>query len=419
MSHVSTSISPISSLTLPPLSLYVHIPWCVQKCPYCDFNSHERKINADTPEGFDEGRYVNALKNDLLQEVTWAQGRKLHSIFFGGGTPSIFSAQAIKDIIDYAEKTIGFEDAIEITLEANPGTFEQEKFSGFFNAGINRLSIGIQSFQEKHLKKLGRIHNSDEAKRAIHIAQTAGFTNINIDLMHGLPEQDLDDAISDLTTAISFSPQHISWYQLTIEPNTAFYKQPPPLPVDDVLADIQYHGSQLLAQQGFQQYEISAFSRPDRPSKHNTNYWQFGDYIGIGAGAHGKITSLIDVNEPSIIRRQKTRLPEHYMDKATTPNTKQPVTKQSITKQSIAKQRPVDQTELPIEFLMNALRLNHGVPFALFVQRTGLALEPLMQAIKPLQQQGLLEHSSTTLNTTELGRRFLNTVLEKLSDHFE
>lgn len=381
-------------LTLPPLSLYIHIPWCVQKCPYCDFNSHE----AHTLQTFDEAQYVSALKHDIDNERQHLQGQKIHSIFFGGGTPSLFSAQAIASILNYAEKTIGFDPHIEITLEANPGTFEQDKFSGFFTAGVNRLSIGIQSFDAGHLKTLGRIHNADEAKRAVGIAKKAGFTQINLDLMHGLPHQTIAQATADLQTAIDFSPQHISWYQLTIEPNTQFYRQPPPLPVDDVLADIQHHGNYLLAENNFIQYEVSAFSQPQCRSKHNINYWQFGDYIGIGAGAHGKLTNLKD---SSIIRRQKTRLPEHYL---------------RYNKHPKYKEHRVNNDELALEFMMNALRLNEGVPSDYFAQRTGLSLSTLQKPLNALYQQGLLAEPTERIMTTALGQRFLNTVLEKISD---
>lgn len=381
-------------LTLPPLSLYIHIPWCVQKCPYCDFNSHE----AHTLQTFDEAQYVSALKHDIDNERQHLQGQKIHSIFFGGGTPSLFSAQAIASILNYAEKTIGFDPHIEITLEANPGTFEQDKFSGFFTAGVNRLSIGIQSFDAGHLKTLGRIHNADEAKRAVGIAKKAGFTQINLDLMHGLPHQTIAQATADLQTAIDFSPQHISWYQLTIEPNTQFYRQPPPLPVDDVLADIQHHGNYLLAENNFIQYEVSAFSQPQCRSKHNINYWQFGDYIGIGAGAHGKLTNLKD---SSIIRRQKTRLPEHYL---------------RYDKHPKYKEHRVNNDELALEFMMNALRLNEGVPSDYFAQRTGLSLSTLQKPLNALYQQGLLAEPTERIMTTALGQRFLNTVLEKISD---
>ena len=381
-------------LTLPPLSLYIHIPWCVQKCPYCDFNSHQAEQKNNTLNELD---YVETLKNDLQLESQFTYGRKLSSIFFGGGTPSIFSSHSIAAILDHAKKIIGFEDDIEITLEANPGTFEQEKFAGFYAAGVNRLSIGVQSFNEKHLQTLGRIHNSDEAKHAISIAKKAGFNNINIDIMHGLPQQSVDDAMKDLQQAIDCSPQHISWYQLTIEANTAFYRQPPTLPNDDILADIQERGNLLLTNNGFAQYEISAFSKNNQRSLHNLNYWQFGDYLGVGAGAHGKIT---DITNGRIIRRQKTRLPDHYLKNAKAPKTKQ---------------HTVATHELNIEFMMNALRLIEGVPSDFFEKRTGLALAEIQDSLTELQQQQLLAEASTHIKTTPLGQRFLNVVLEKLS----
>lgn len=382
-------------LKLPPLSLYIHIPWCVRKCPYCDFNSHQADQENNA---LNEDRYVEALKNDLQLESQFTYGRKLSSIFFGGGTPSIFSAQSIATLLTHAKNIIGFEDNIEITLEANPGTFEQEKFSGFYQAGVNRLSIGVQSFNAKHLSTLGRIHSSHEAKHAISIAKKAGFKNINIDIMHGLPDQTLENAMQDLQQAIDCSPQHISWYQLTIETNTAFYQQPPILPHDDILADIQERGNALLTENGFTQYEVSAFSKAKQQSQHNLNYWQFGDYLGIGAGAHGKIT---DIDNQRIIRRQKTRLPDHYLENVTTPKTKQ---------------HTVATNELSIEFMMNALRLTEGVPYDFFEKRTGLSLTEIQDSLTRLQQQKLLAETSTHIKTTSLGQRFLNVVLEKLSD---
>lgn len=385
----------VSLLELPPLSLYIHIPWCVQKCPYCDFNSHQA---TQTKNAFNELAYIETLKNDLIIESQFTYGRKLRSIFFGGGTPSLFSAKSIETILQHAEHIIGFEQGIEITLEANPGTFEQEKFSGFYQAGVNRLSIGIQSFNEKQLNILGRIHNSDEAKRAVDIAKQAGFSNINIDIMHGLPEQSIDDALSDLQQAIDCSPQHLSWYQLTIEPNTAFYRQPPALPHDDILADIQQHGFALLNQHGFSQYEVSAFSQVNKPSLHNINYWQFGDYLGIGAGAHGKITNSIN---RQIIRRQKTRSPDHYLQHPEAPT---------------AKELKISADELPLEFMMNALRLIDGVPTHFFEQRTGVALQTIQARLTKLRQQQLLTNDPSRIQTTPLGQQFLNVVLEKFDE---
>ena len=373
-------------LALPPLSLYIHIPWCIKKCPYCDFNSHEAKH-------IPEAEYINALIADLQQDRDDVQGRKLHSIFFGGGTPSLFSPQGIERILLDAEKQIGFESDIEITLEANPGTVEQKKFQDFKSAGINRLSMGIQSFQDNHLRKLGRIHSGDEAKSAIKAAQQAGFDNVNLDLMHGLPEQTLDNALSDLQMAMEFSPSHLSWYQLTIEPNTVFFREKPPLPVDDILAEIQAEGQSLLQQHGYAQYEVSAYARDKQQAKHNINYWQFGDYLGIGAGAHAKIT---DGQHQRIIRQQKTRLPEHYLAYQVAPHRKSKI---------------VDQDDLTLEFMMNALRLVKGVPKQYFVQRTGIPFSTIESKIVELYDKGLLKNHPTTLVTTALGQQYLNSVL--------
>ncbi|MFT4610494.1 MAG: oxygen-independent coproporphyrinogen-3 oxidase [Cellvibrionaceae bacterium] len=389
-----------SLLSLPPLALYVHIPWCIKKCPYCDFNSH-------TSNNIPEEAYTNRLIEDLQQQLPDLAGRKLHSIFFGGGTPSLFSAHSIEKILNTAEKLIGFAPKIEITLEANPGTFEQDKFTDFFKAGANRLSIGIQSFNPGHLKALGRVHSSDEAIRSLDIAKKAGFNNINIDIMHGLPQQTVADASADIDRALSLEPQHISWYQLTIEPNTVFYKQPPPLPADEQLADIQDAGMYLLAEHGYRQYEVSAFSQPSLQSKHNTNYWSFGDYMGIGAGAHGKFT---DIANQQIIRRQKTRTPEDYLNQ----NSNKNISTANNTAPSF-KDTIIPQDELILEFLMNALRLNNGVPKNIFESYTGLPQQVLENALEPLIRQGLIEPIDPQIKTTELGQRFLNTVLTRLS----
>ncbi len=385
----------MSVLTLPPLSLYIHIPWCVQKCPYCDFNSH--KAQKELPEA----EYVLALCADMEEEKAAASGRPLHSIFIGGGTPSLFSDRAIGGILKHAERIFGFVEDIEITLEANPGTFEQARFEGFAREGVNRLSIGIQSFQDAQLQALGRIHDAGEALRAVNMARSAGFDNINLDLMHGLPQQSLEQAMADLQQAMDFEPEHISWYQLTIEQNTEFYSSPPQLPVEDVLADIQDAGQAKLANQGFQQYEVSAYARQNKRSRHNLNYWQFGDYIGVGAGAHGKVT-LPD--SPYPVRRKKTRLPKHYLAAASKPQ------------DFCAGESLVEPSKLKLEFLMNALRLNEGAPIALFEQRTGLQsgdLEPQWQALK---DKGLLMPSSTQIQASPLGLRFLNSVLEGFLD---
>ena len=377
--------------SLPPLSLYVHIPWCVRKCPYCDFNSH-----AAGPE-IPEQAYIQRLIADLQQDQPWAQGRKLTSMFFGGGTPSLFSAAGIGQIVSAAEKIIGFNEDIEITLEANPGTFEQEKFSGFRSAGINRLSIGIQSFNDAHLTKLGRIHSGNQALSAIDTARTAGFENFNLDLMHGLSGQSLAEARADIQQAIDLGANHISWYQLTIEPNTEFYSRPPQLPEDDILADIQQMGMALLDEHGFGQYEVSAFAQPGQRSEHNINYWQFGDYLGIGAGAHGKISLP---QQQQIIRSNKTRQPDNYLSRELA---------------TLAQIKPIPSEELAMEFMMNGLRLREGLPASYFSERTGLSVSTIEKQVKKLQSQGLLEVDNQQFRATPLGYQFLNSLLQGFS----
>lgn len=386
-------------LLLPPLALYIHVPWCIRKCPYCDFNSHQANNNLP------EQDYVNALRLDLQQDRILAQGRKLTSIFFGGGTPSLLSADAIAQILGDAQRIIGFEPGIEITLEANPGTFEQEKFSGFYSAGVNRLSIGIQSFQDRQLQLLGRVHGRDEALRAVDIARRAGFTNINLDLMHGLPEQSPELAQADLQQAINLEPEHISWYQLTIEPNTEFYSAPPLLPEEEILCDIQDAGQELLAKNGFEQYEVSAYARNQQQAKHNLNYWQFGDYLGIGAGAHGKITRPLD---QQVFRIWKTRLPQHYLASTNLISTRFSLHNNSF----IGGGDLLDNSSLPIEFMMNALRLNEGVPECFFSERTGLDLSVVQSIWSGLLAKGLVERDNQRLMTTAIGQRYLNQVLQ-------
>lgn len=376
-----------SPLQLPPLSLYVHIPWCVKKCPYCDFNSH---VAGQT---LPETEYVSALLRDLDFQLDHAQGRSLHSIFIGGGTPSLFSAKAIAELLTGIELRIPFEQGIEITLEANPGTVEQNKFVGFYVAGVNRLSIGVQSFNDQHLKNLGRIHGRHEAINAAATAINAGFTNFNIDLMHGLSGQNDEQALTDLKQAIQLGATHISWYQLTIEPNTVFFNTPPTIPDDDQLADIQSAGESLLASQGFAQYEVSAYSTNQQASRHNMNYWTFGDYIGIGAGAHGKIT---DLNKLSITRQWQTRNPKDYLAKG---------------HDFSAGQKTIATDDIPLEFMMNALRLNQPLHLDLFHQRTGLSLAIIEPNLQQLANKGLLEYSKQHITTTSLGRRFLNELL--------
>jgi oxygen-independent coproporphyrinogen-3 oxidase len=373
---------------LPPLALYIHIPWCVRKCPYCDFNSH-----AAGPT-LPEDEYVDALLADLDLDQQHVHNRPLTSIFFGGGTPSLFSDRALGRLLEGVEQRVAFAPDIEITLEANPGTFEQAKFKGYRSLGINRLSIGVQSFQQDKLKALGRIHNGDEAIRAADMARAAGFDNFNLDLMHGLPEQSIEDALFDLRTAISQGPTHLSWYQLTMEPNTVFWSQPPVLPEDDLLWDIQEAGQALLAAEGYAQYEVSAYAQPGKQARHNLNYWTFGDFLGIGAGAHAKLSTP----DGRILRTWKTRLPKDYLDPA---------------KAYQAGERVLDAEELPFEFLMNVLRLSDGAPAELFSQRTGLPLQQLKQARREAERQGLLQADDTRLVATAKGQLFLNDLLQQ------
>ncbi len=383
-----SSASPgIALPQLPPLSLYIHIPWCVRKCPYCDFNSHTASPILPEEE------YVDALLADLDLDLPHVHGRELRSIFFGGGTPSLFSAQALGRLLTGVEQRIRFASDIEITLEANPGTFEQEKFRAYRSLGINRLSIGIQSFQEAKLKALGRIHNGDEAIRAADMARQAGFDNFNLDLMHGLPGQSQEEALNDLRQAIALAPTHLSWYQLTLEPNTVFWNQPPVLPEDDILWDIQETGQQLLADNGYAQYEVSAYAQPGKAARHNLNYWAFGDFIGIGAGAHGKLSHP----DGRIIRTWKTRLPKDYLNP---------------DKPFQAGHKRLSTEELPFEFLMNALRLTDGVDAALFQERTGLSLASLASARREAEQRGLLKADPARLVATPQGQLFLNDLLQ-------
>lgn len=377
----------------PPLALYVHIPWCVRKCPYCDFNSHRA-------DSVPEPAYVKCLLDDLQRDAAWAQGRSLQSIFFGGGTPSLFSAQSIGQLLEGIDRLVPIAPAAEITLEANPGTAEQEKFRGFRQAGVNRLSIGIQSFNAAHLEALGRIHDGNDARHAITMARKAGFDNFNLDLMHGLPAQTPEEALHDLDTALSFEPLHLSWYQLTIEPNTVFHNAPPVLPEDETLWAIQQAGEARLAARGFDHYEVSAYAQPGHQGRHNLNYWQFGDYLAIGAGAHGKITFA---GEQRIMRYRKTRLPQDYM-----------AAYQSVLgKTYTAACDDLAREDLPFEFFMNALRLREGVPAALFSERTGLASSHLEAALRRARDQGLLLQAEDRFTPTAQGWLFLNNLVEQ------
>lgn len=373
-----------------PLSLYIHMPWCVRKCPYCDFNSHavpDGKLTLDL-----EQEYLHALVEDFKTQLDFAQGRPIHSIFIGGGTPSLISAQGYLWLFAQLRHLLPFQSDCEITLEANPGTVEHDPFADYLQAGINRLSIGVQSFHSEQLQRLGRIHGQQDALSAIQQAKAAGFQRINVDLMHGLPEQTVEQALTDLQLAVEAGATHISWYQLTIEPNTVFFRTQPLLPSDEVLEDIQEQGEAYLKAHGFVNYEVSAW-RKERPSAHNLNYWQFGDYLAIGAGAHGKVTL-----PEGVYRFQKTRLPKDYLAKVPAEH---------------LQFKPVTAEELPFEFMMNALRLNDGVDAQLYAQRTGLDLADLDQVLTSLRQRKLLVDDPQRLACTEQGHVFLNSVLEE------
>jgi putative oxygen-independent coproporphyrinogen III oxidase len=370
-------------LELPPLSLYIHYPWCIKKCPYCDFNSHEGSIH--------DG-YIKALLKDLDDDLRFVQNRKIHSIFIGGGTPSLMSIDDAHELFDGLNERLFLSNNIEITLEANPGTFEVDKFAKFRKAGINRLSVGVQSFRDSQLKFLGRIHSGGEALSAISEAQKVGFDNLNIDLMYGLQDQTSEMCIEDLTQAIELNPSHISFYQLTLEPNTLFAKYPPKLPINDKIWDMGDQGAALLNQKGFKQYEVSAYS--ERPSEHNVNYWEFGDYIGIGAGAHGKIT---DIESQQIYRTLKPKSPKDYLSNIQT----------GI---NISTTKEVDN--VAFEFMLNSLRLKHGFSSALFESRTGLSIETLNSKLIKAGDLDLLENKNNWIKPTSKGFNFLNELQE-------
>ncbi|MGF1693544.1 radical SAM family heme chaperone HemW [Photobacterium kagoshimensis] len=377
-------------MQVPPLSLYVHIPWCVQKCPYCDFNSHALK--ADIPE-LD---YIDALLDDLDIDLAAYQlddsARPLHSIFIGGGTPSLISPPEIGRLLAGIQARIPFSDDIEITMEANPGTVEAGRFDAYRQVGVNRISIGVQSFQDEKLTRLGRIHGSDEAKKAALLATDAGLNSFNLDLMHGLPDQSLDDAMSDLKQAIAQNPPHLSWYQLTIEPNTLFYSKPPTLPDDDNLWDIFEQGHQLLADAGYVQYEISGYSKPGYQCRHNLNYWRFGDYLGIGCGSHGKVSFA----DGRIIRTVKVKHPRGYLNP---------------TKPYLDQATEVVLEDRPFEFFMNRFRLLEACPKQDFVDRTGLPLSAIEPTISWAIEQNFLQDQGDQWQITEHGKLFLNDLL--------
>jgi putative oxygen-independent coproporphyrinogen III oxidase len=380
------------SLKLPPLSLYIHIPWCVQKCPYCDFNSHGQKGQV-----LPETEYVSHLLDDLTEDAKLVGDRAIHSIFIGGGTPSLFSAQAIRTLLDGVKKRVNLLVDAEITMEANPGTVESQRFADYVKAGITRISIGVQSFQPEKLAALGRIHDENQALNAVKLAKNIDLNSFNLDLMHGLPKQSLEDAMFDLNSAITQQPPHLSWYQLTIEPNTQFHSKPPKLPEDELLWDIQERGDELLKQAGFEQYEISAYSQVGQQCQHNLNYWRFGDYLGIGCGAHGKITLA---NKNQIVRTVKVKHPKGYMD---------------LTRSYMSDKKVVPSEDLPFEFFMNRFRLLEPCPKSDYSDFTGLAMDDSTK--KNLQialNRGLLVESADEWRVTQLGRRYLNTLLEMM-----
>lgn len=390
---------------LPPLALYVHVPWCVRKCPYCDFNSHELRTpphpgGSHAVEGGErnldselEAQYIGALVADLEFALPSVWGRTVHSVFIGGGTPSLLSARAVDMLLAAIRARLPLEPGAEITLEANPGTFEARKFADFRAAGINRLSIGIQSFNPAHLQALGRIHDGEQARRAIGIAQRH-FDNFNLDLMYALPGQSVEQALEDLHAALEYGPPHLSSYHLTIEPNTWFHRHPPQLPDEDAAADMQGAIEQRLALHGYRHYETSAFSRPGREARHNLNYWTFGDYLGIGAGAHGKL-SFAD----KVVREVRWKHPREYLER----------TAAGVPRQSL---QEVPAQSLPFEFMMNALRLTDGFELRLFPERTGMPLTAVLAALEEARQRGYIERDALRVWPTLRGQRFLNDLLQ-------
>ncbi|WP_026182741.1 radical SAM family heme chaperone HemW [Leeia oryzae] len=374
--------------SLPPLSLYVHIPWCLKKCPYCDFNSHEKK--GELPEA----EYIDALILDLESALPLIWGRRVVSVFFGGGTPSLLSAQGLDRLLEAFRARLRLHSDAEITLEANPGTFEIQKFKDYRSAGITRLSIGIQSFNERHLKALGRVHDANEARRAAEIAATT-FDTFNLDLMYGLPQQTLEEALTDVETSLAFGPKHLSCYHLTLEPNTLFHRYPPDLPDDDLSADMQEQIEQRLESASFLHYETSAFAQPGHHCQHNLNYWGFGDYLGIGAGAHGKLSF-----HDRIIRQMRYKQPASYLS-------------HTAAGTQVQEEHQIDLKELPFEFMMNALRLTGGFPVELFTQHTGLPISRVEKTLQLAESEGLITRNHEIIAPSPKGQRFLNTLLQQ------
>ena len=388
---LNTSPNKITLAALPPLALYIHFPWCEKKCPYCDFNSHQVK---DGVQGFDEERYIKALITDLETELPRIWGRQVHSIFIGGGTPSLLSPTGMDALLSAIRARVNLEPGAEITMEANPGSVEADKFAAFAKSGINRVSLGIQSFQDEQLKALGRIHNGEEAKQAIAIA-VENFKSVNIDLMYGLPNQSLAAAKADIETALSFKTPHLSLYNLTLEPNTYFANFPPKLPSEDEIDAIFEQNLELLTAAGYKRYEVSAYAKKDQECKHNLNYWRFGDYIGIGAGAHGKI-SFPD----KVTRQVRERHPETYMQAMESKGN------------ALIESREVSAKDLPFEFMLNTLRLTDGVETKTFSERTGLPLHVISKGLEEASKKGLLDDNPTALKATDLGLRYLNNLQE-------
>jgi len=368
---------------LPPLSLYIHWPWCVRKCPYCDFNSHEAKGEAP------EQAYLDALRADLEMALPLIWGRKIYTVFIGGGTPSLMSAAALDRLMSDLRSLLPLDSDAEITMEANPGTFEAEKFKSYRASGINRLSIGIQSFNAQHLKALGRIHDDGEARRAVEIAQ-ANFDNFNLDLMYALPSQTLDEARIDLETAMSFKPPHLSLYHLTMEPNTVFAKYPPQLPDDDTSADMQDLIAEMTAAAGYGHYEVSAYAQPGHQARHNLNYWHFGDYLGIGAGAHSKLSF-----PHRVLRQARYKQPKSYMEQVAAGN-------------PVQDEHEIGREDMGFEFMLNALRLQGGFSPNLFAERTGMQMNVIERQLQQAEAKGLLYLDHQIIRPTELGQRFLN-----------
>jgi putative oxygen-independent coproporphyrinogen III oxidase len=382
---VETYLKPgiLNLAALPPLSLYVHYPWCVRKCPYCDFNSHE--ANGEIPER----EYLDALRADLEQSLPLIWGRKIISIFIGGGTPSLSSEQGLDRLLSDIRTLLPLDAAAEITMEANPGTVEVTRFKSYVASGVNRFSLGIQSFNSEHLKALGRIHDADEARRAVDAALTC-TDNVNLDLMYALPSQSVEQALQDLETALDFQPSHLSLYHLTMEPNTVFAKYPPALPDDDTSATMQQQIQQRMTAAGFEHYEVSAFAKPGRRARHNLNYWEFGDYLGIGAGAHSKLSF-----PHRIVRQARFKQPASYLQHASTGTV-------------IQDEHEIERESLGFEFMLNALRLTEGVPTRLFIERTGQSTQSIEPALQRAEAKGLIQVDHQRIQPTDLGQRFLN-----------